>query len=95
MVDDIVKRLAGEQRKRLIAGLLGAAEHSTWWNKITREEQRTFRDKVLASAGTYHDFMLDVIKVGHEDMTVNAHAIELIEAVHAGQRRMEARLGGQ
>lgn len=88
MSDDIIKRLAVEQRKRLVAGLLSSAENSTWWSKLRPEEQRAFRDKVLTSIGVYHDFMLDVIKVGG-DTPINEHAISLIESVHASQRRIE------
>jgi len=86
MADDLIKRLAIEQRKRLVASILGAAENSGWWAKMTRPEQLAFRDKVLTSTGTYHDFMLDVIKVGSEDSVVNTHALALLERVHQDVR---------
>jgi hypothetical protein len=93
--DDIVKRLAIEQRKRLVASLLGAMETSPWWGKLGPTEQRGIREKVLTSIGNYHDFMLDIIKVGNDDGERNGYAIELIEAVHAGQRRLESKLNGR
>lgn len=90
MADDTIRRLAGEQRRRFIAGMLGAAEGTTWWSKLTPVEQRAFRERVMSSVGTYHDFMLDVIKVSHDDTSIrNEHAIDLIQQVHASQARLE------
>ena len=88
MSDDIIKRLAIEQRKRLVAGLLSSAEQSPWWSRLQPQEQRAYRDKVLNSVGVYHDFMLDVIKVGG-DNPINEHALNLIQQVHDSQRRLE------
>lgn len=90
MADDLIKRLATEQRKRLVASLLSSAEQSPWWSRLRAEEQREYRNKVLASIGVYHDFMLDVIKVGNENTIINEHAITMIQAVHDSQRRLEA-----
>lgn len=95
MAEDIVRRLAVEQRKRLVASLLGSMETSAWWSKLNVAEQRAIRDKVLTSIGNYHDFMLDIIKVGTEDTGRNEYAVQLIESVHAGQRRLEAKLNGR
>lgn len=92
MPDDIVRRLAVEQRKRLIAGIMGNMENSPWWGRLQSPEQRAIREKVLTSIGNYHDFMLDVIKVGSEDTIRNEYAVELLEAVHHGQRRIEQSL---
>lgn len=92
MSDDIIRRLAVEQRKRLVAGIMGSVESSPWWSKLQQSEQRALREKVLASIGNYHDFMLDVIKVGGEDSIRNEYAVELLEAIHNGQRRVEATL---
>lgn len=90
MADDMIRRLAGEQRRRFIAGMLGAAESTQWWPKLSAPEQRAYRDRVMSSVGTYHDFMLDVIKVTHDDDSIrNEHAIELIQQVHASQTRLE------
>lgn len=89
MADDIMRRLAGEQRRRFIAAILGAAETSTWWSKLSVQEQKAYRDKVLSSVGNYHDFMLDVIKVSNDDVIRNEHAINLLQQVHDSQRRLE------
>lgn len=94
MVDDMAMRLLVEQRKRLVASVLNAAEGSGWWHKLSREQQVAFRDKVLSSVGVYYDFCRDIIKVGQEDAVVNGHALELIESLHEGQRRLERQFGG-
>ena len=89
MADDLLRRLAGEQRRRFVAGVLGAAEQSAWWGKLSVPEQRAYRDKIMASVGSYHDFMLDVLKVSGEDSVRNEHAIALLQQVHDSQRRVE------
>lgn len=92
---DIIRSLAVEQRKRLVASLMSHAEQSNWWSKLSSLEQRELRKKVLDSVGTYHDFILDVVKVSHEDGMVNEQALSLIQQVHAGQARLERTLGAR
>ena len=89
MAEDMLRRLLAEQRRRLVGGILGAAETSAWWSKVTPPEQRAFREKVLASIGVYYDLCLDLIKVGGEDGMRNEHALTLIMQVHESQRRLE------
>ena len=89
MADDLMRRLAGEQRRRFVAAILGAAEQSPWWSRLSVTEQRAHREKVLVSVGSYHDFMLDVIKVTNDDGVRNEHAISLLTQVHESQRRVE------
>lgn len=86
--DETIRALAIEQRKRLVGSIMRSVEASAWWPRITRDQQEELRDKVLDSIGRYHDFMLDVIKVGHDDSMRNDHAIALIEQVHASQREL-------
>jgi hypothetical protein len=86
--DETVRALAIEQRKRLVGGVMSYAEKSSWWGRLTKDQQEDLRDKVLDSIGRYHDFMLDVIKVGHDDSIRNEHAIAMIEQIHAGQREL-------
>lgn len=86
--DETVRALAIEQRKRLVGGVMSHAEKSSWWGRLTKDQQEDLRDKVLDSIGRYHDFMLDVIKVGHDDSIRNEHAIAMIEQIHAGQREL-------
>lgn len=89
MSDDITRRLAVEQRKRLVASIMNFAEGARWWRSLSRDEQIAFREKVLNSVGQYHDFILDVIRVGNEDTIRNEQALELIQQVHTSQRRLE------
>lgn len=91
-MSETVRKLAGEQRKRLVGGILGHAER-TFYDRLSRTEQREFRQVVLASAAAYHDFILDVIKVGREDAVRNEAAIDLLQAVHDSQRRLERTFG--
>ncbi len=86
--DETIRALAIEQRKRLVGSIMRSVESSAWWPRITKDQQEELRDKVLDSIGRYHDFMLDVIKVGHDDSMRNDHAIALIEQVHASQREL-------
>jgi hypothetical protein len=90
--DDIIRRLAIEQRKRLVASILGHAERELF-PQLTPVQQRQLRDKVLSSVNAYHDFMLDVIRVGADDGVRNTLAIDLLQQVHASQRRLEAVVG--
>jgi hypothetical protein len=78
-----VVRLIGEQRKRLVASILGAAETAPWWRALTREQQVAFRDKVLTSVGVYHDLCRDVIKISEDDGVRNEYAIDMIEKIYA------------
>lgn len=89
MADDVVKRLLIEQRKRLVASVLGSLETSSAWSRLPEPERRQLREKVLSSIGTYHDFCLDVVKVGSEDSVRNDEALGLIQQVHASQARIE------
>jgi hypothetical protein len=68
--------------------IVGAAEHSAWWSRLSERERVEYRNKVLGSLNTYHDFMLDVISVGDEDPH-SQQVIQLLEAVHSSQLRLE------
>jgi len=81
MADSVIKKLAIEQRRRLIASVLNAVDHET--------DSRARRDKIIASINVYHDFLLDVVKVSDDDSVRNEHALTLIAAVHESQQRLE------
>ena len=91
-MDQTIKRLAVEQRKRLIAGLLNAVEGAPWYARLNEAERRTYRSEVMSRVGVYHDFMLDIIKVTDDDSVLNEHAVTLIEQVHESQRSLERAL---
>lgn len=89
MTGDLTSRLLVEQRKRLLASILGAAETSAWWSKLTPAEQHAHRAKVLASVGTFYDFCRDVLKVTGEDSIRNDLAVELLQQVYESQQAVE------
>lgn len=90
MGDGMVRRLAIAQRKRAVATVLGTVERE-WLasGKVTRPEYEAFRKVALQAIDVYHDFMLDVLKISDEDITRNDHALELLERIHAGQRKFD------
>jgi hypothetical protein len=90
--DDLTSRLLGEQRKRLIASIMGAAENAPWWGRLSAGEQRAFREKLLSSLGVFYDFCKDVVKVTNEDVIRNDLALDLINQVHNSQRALEREL---
>lgn len=92
MPDDLTGRLLGQQRKRLVASIMGAAESSPWWGKLSQAERSAYRDKVLASIGTFYDFCHDVVKVTSEDVMRNDLAVDLLRQVHDGQVALERQL---
>jgi hypothetical protein len=88
-VSDVVRALAVEQRKRLVAALLSHCEQSPWWAQLSRPQQIALRERVLGSVGAYHDFLLDVLKVNRDGQIQNEYAVNLIRQVHEGQQRIE------
>jgi hypothetical protein len=90
--ESIVRALAIEQRRRLVAGVMNATEASTWWGKLTPAERSEYRQMVMDKIGVYHDFMLDIIKVGGDDQMVGEESLALIQRVHDSLRRIEMQL---
>jgi hypothetical protein len=76
-------RVVAEQRRRCLASIMSAAEVSPWWQRLTLEERRNFRERVIAALGTFYDLCRDVIKVTEDDMIRNEYAVELLEEIHA------------
>lgn len=88
-VPSITTRIVAEQRKRLVASILRAAEQSTWWRKLSSEEQADYREDVLAAINVFYELVRDIVKVSEDDGIRNDYAIKLIEKVHASQRELE------
>jgi hypothetical protein len=84
----LARALLGQQRKRLLASTLGAAETAPWWGTLTPEQRGTFRDKVLASVNTYYEFCLDLIASGG-DVLRSDDTLALLQTIHASQLRVE------
>jgi hypothetical protein len=81
-VSAVVVRVVTEQRKRCLASILGSAETSPWWSRLSRDEQLVYRQKVIDSLGVFYDLVRDVIKVADDDGLRNDHVVELIERIH-------------
>jgi len=80
---DFVRGLLAEQRKRAVGSILSHCEQSPWWHRLSVEEQRALREKVLSSLGQYHDVVLDSLKASIGTGTiVNDEAIRLIVDTH-------------
>ena len=86
----LVSGLLAQQRKRLVAGVLGAAERSEWWPKLSVSEQSDFRTRVLHSINGYYEVTLDLLKVStDEGVLISEDALRLIQATHDRARSME------
>lgn len=82
-MSEAVTRVITEQRKRCLASILGSAETSPWWNRLTRDEQIAHRQKVIDALGVFYDLVRDVIKVTDDADTIrNEHAVDLLERIH-------------
>lgn len=87
-------KLLAEQRKRMLASIMRAAEAETWWGVLKRDEQERYRTKVVDSINVFYDFCRDVIKVSEEDGVSNDAAVKLLGQVHASQRTIEGHIRG-
>ena len=91
-MSDLVRGILSEQRRRLIATILGTVEASSAWSKMPAAEQKAFREKIIASIGVFADLCFDVLKVTNEGSIRNELAVGLIQQVHDSQRRLERTL---
>lgn len=80
-MSDILADLAGEQRSRLVGSILGHVERELWV-KLTAAERKAIREKVLASVGVYHDFVLDCLRAANKGSVVNEEALRLLGQIH-------------
>lgn len=91
-MNDLMARLLVEQRKRLVASIMGYAERNVF-DRLSVPEQKAFREKVLSAIDVYSDFVRDMIKVGHAETLVNEETLRVIQLVHESQRRLEQSMG--
>lgn len=83
MADDALRKLLVAQRKRLVASVLGHAERELY-PRLSADQQKAFRSKVLGAVDAYHDLMLDVLGASEDPTTLlNAEAIALLRDVRA------------
>lgn len=85
---DPVRELIVEQRKRLVATLMHELEPKLR-PTLGEREWKVTRGRILDAIGSYHDLVLDALKVGDRGTVRNEHAVQLIEAVHRGQQQLE------
>lgn len=88
-------RIVAEQRKRLVASVMRAAEQAPWWHRLTSEQQADFREDVLSAINVFYELVRDIVKVSEDDGVRNDYAIKLIEKMHADQRELMQRVGRQ
>lgn len=86
MADDLARKLAIEQRKRLTAAIMEHLEAAAYPH-LDQPQRTEMRTKVLDSIGRYHDFVLDVIKVGRSDAIRNDESLRLLRTIHNDLRR--------
>lgn len=87
MADTQMARLITERRRRLVASIMGHAERE-FYDRLTTQQQVDFRKKTLSAIDEFADLMRDVVKITSQDTLVNGHALELLEQIHDGQRRL-------
>ena len=83
MSNDFVRNLMAEQRKRLLGSLFDYLEKNVY-QKLTLDEQRALRERVITSVGVFYDFMLDCTKASVNDGVVyNEEAVQMIRHMYA------------
>lgn len=93
MSSEFVRNILTEQRKRMLGSIMQHMEREVY-PKLSRDEQRRLREKVLNSTIAYHDVCLDVLKASVNDgSVVNEEAVRLMAELNARLQsdRREAR----
>lgn len=85
MADTQLTKLIGEQRKRLVASIMGHAERE-FFVDLTPQQQQDFRKKTLSAIDQFCDLMRDVVKITSDDSVVNTEALDLLRLVHQNTR---------
>jgi hypothetical protein len=84
----VVVRLMSEQRRRCLARILGTAEESPWWGKLTATQQDQFRTDTKAALAQFYEFCRDVQKVSDDETGLrNELAVELIGLLHTEREK--------
>lgn len=86
MADPVVA-IVGEQRKRLVGAILGHAERE-FYADLTDEQQKAFRAKVLTSASSFSDFVIDVVRGVSQGSWVNDEAMRLLAEINTQVRNI-------
>ena len=84
-MSEFARSLATEQRNRLVGTVLGYMEKEVYPHLPAAKRKET-REKVLASVGVYHDFVLDCLRASAGvDGVANEEAMRLLQSIHASQ----------
>lgn len=81
MMDDTARKLAMEQRRRLVAGVMQCIEERAY-PSMPPAERQVLRTEVLDRIGSYHDFVLDLIKIGAESPHSD-EVLRLVRLIHS------------
>ena len=87
MSEPHITRVLDQQRRRMIAAIMGHAERS-FFDRLTHEEQQAFRNNTLAAIGVYCDLVRDIVKVSNDDVVLNTEVLELVQAMHSNQHKL-------
>lgn len=93
-MSEVVLRLLVEQRKRLVASIMGHAERELF-HLLSEDEQLLFRRKTLTAINAFCDLMRDLIKVGEETGLANEETQRYIALMYESQQRLERTLGAR
>ena len=93
---DVVRNMLGEQRKRLVASILGFMESEDWWGELHDDEREQLRAKVRGAIGVYHDVTLDLLKatLGGSQVLMSEDALRLLQSTHDGLVDLARKLEG-
>lgn len=67
----------------MIAGVLGHIENQPWYRSLNEAQRKDLRDTFLGITTTYHEFILDVLKVSKDDVLRSDEGLELLREIHA------------
>lgn len=77
-MSQFVRNVLNEQRRRLIGNVMQYLEGHVY-TRLSPDEQRELRRRILAAVGAYHDVCLDMLKASIEDgSVVNEEALRLL-----------------
>lgn len=84
MSNEFARNMLGEQRKRLVGGLMRYMEERVYPH-LSQAEQQALRSKVIASAAAYHDVCLDMLKAvvpPDDGLIANEELLVLVRDMH-------------
>jgi len=78
-----VRNMLNEQRKRAVGSLMQYLEANVY-DRLSIEEQKELRARVLGAIGQYHDTCLDMMKASVNDGTlINEDAVRMLTKLNS------------